>query len=62
MWHALVVQHAVRGKQAHDTRLAAAARRHLITHVLTFNTTDSLRYSFLTAVSPPDICSDAITI
>ena len=62
MWHTLVVQHAVRGKQAHDARLAAAAQRHIITHVLTFNTTDFLRYPFLTAVSPPDICSGATTI
>ncbi|MFM7919398.1 MAG: type II toxin-antitoxin system VapC family toxin [Planctomycetaceae bacterium] len=62
MWHDLVVQHAVRGKQAHDARLAAAAQRHLITHVLIFNTTDFQRYSFLTAVSPSDICSGAITI
>ena len=62
MWQTLVVQHAVRGKQAHDARLAAAAQRHLITHVLTFNTTDFLRYPFLTAASPPDIRSVSNTI
>ena len=61
-WNELVVAHAVRGKQAHDARLAAALQRHVISHWLTFNTTDFQRCSFLTAVSPGDVLSGAILI
>lgn len=61
-WNELVVAHAVRGKQAHDARLAAALQRHVISHLLTFNTADFQRYSFLTAVSPGDVLSGAIPI
>lgn len=61
-WSELVVSHAVRGKQAHDARLAAAVQRHSISHLLTFNTVDFLRYQFLTAVSPIDVLSGAIPI
>jgi predicted nucleic acid-binding protein len=61
-WSQLVVSHAVRGKQAHDARLAAAVQRHSISYLLTFNTVDFLRYQFLTAVSPIDVLSGAIPI
>ena len=61
-WSELVVSHAVRGKQAHDGRLAAAVQRHSISYLLTFNTVDFLRYQFLTAVSPIDFLSGAIPI
>jgi hypothetical protein len=62
IWNQLVVSHGVKGKQAHDARLAAAIQRHLVSHLLTFNTADFSRYPFLTAVSPTDITSGTVTI
>ena len=43
-WLSLVESHAVRGKPAHDARLAAAALVHGVDAVLTFNAGDFARY------------------
>ena len=52
----LVLLHKVRGKQVHDTRIAAAAHLHGNTHLLTYNVDDFSRFSpFLIAVRPSDI-------
>jgi predicted nucleic acid-binding protein len=51
-WRRLVVAHAVSGAQVHDARLVAAMRVHGITHLLTLNKTDFLRYRDITAVHP----------
>ena len=52
VWEHLVSSLGVKGKQAHDARLAAAIQRHAITRLLTFNTGDFMRYSFMRAISP----------
>lgn len=62
IWDQLVVSFAVKGKQAHDARLAAAVQRHLISHLLTFNTSDFSRYPFMTAISPVDVASGTVSI
>lgn len=62
LWNQLVVSHGVKGKQAHDARLAAAIQRHMVSHLLTFNTADFSRYPFLTAVSTTDISSRTVTL
>ncbi len=62
IWEQLVSSLGVKGKQAHDARLAAAMHRHAATHLLTFNTSDFARYAFLTAVSPIDVVSGAIVV
>jgi predicted nucleic acid-binding protein len=59
-WERLVAQHQVLGKQAHDARLVAAMRVHNLTHLLTFNTADFKRFSFITAVSPQAILNDEL--
>lgn len=51
----LVTTLGIRGKQAHDARLAAAMMRFAVSHLLTHNTRDFLRYSTLVAVSPADV-------
>jgi predicted nucleic acid-binding protein len=61
-WEQLVSSHGVRGKQAHDARIAAAMQRHSVTHLLTFNTADFARFSFVTAVSPVSIMSGSLTV
>ena len=42
-------------KTAHDARLAAAMQRHQLSHILTFNKSDFIRYSHLIAVTPSDV-------
>lgn len=57
-WERIVLQYRVSGKQAHDARLVAAMRVHNLTRLLTFNTSDFKRFSFITAASPQTILDD----
>ncbi|MEX2138553.1 MAG: PIN domain-containing protein [Pirellulales bacterium] len=59
-WRRLVSQHDVKGKKAHDTRLAAAAKRHALTHILTFNAGDFGRYSEITVLTPADVLTQTL--
>ncbi len=54
-WREIARKNAVRGKQAHDARIAALMLAHGVTHILTFNTGDFTRYQGITAVSPTDM-------
>ena len=54
-WEALVRTHRVRGKEAHDARIAAAMRAHGVTHILTFNGGDFNRFTGLTTLDPADV-------
>jgi predicted nucleic acid-binding protein len=58
-WHALVTKHEVKGKNAHDARLAAAMQRHHLTQVLTFNTSDFSRFDGIDAISPAQVLAGA---
>ena len=58
-WEKLVTTHAVIGKTAHDTRMAAAMKAHGITHILTFNTDDFKRYPGITVLDPKTIAASA---
>lgn len=53
-WQKLVVNFGVSGVQVHDARIVAAMSVHQVTHILTFNTADFLRYSSvgIVAVDP----------
>ncbi|MFV0444762.1 MAG: type II toxin-antitoxin system VapC family toxin [Planctomycetaceae bacterium] len=62
-WKELVARHTVRGKTAHDARLAAAMRRHGMTHVLTFNGSDFERYMpEVIPVSPATVLMDEFAL
>jgi|SRR5882724_11092382 len=54
-WRRIIVSHNVSGVQVHDARLAAAMRVHHVTHVLTLNVADFLRFADLTAVHPDTV-------
>ena len=43
-WRRLVVSFGVSGIQVHDARIVATMIVHGVTHILTFNTTDFVRY------------------
>ena len=51
-WYTLVTSHGVRGKPSHDARLVAAMLVHGLTHLLTENDTDFIRYTRITVVTP----------
>jgi predicted nucleic acid-binding protein len=57
-WRALVRTHAVSGKKSHDARLVAAMQVHGLTHLLTFNVADFIRFPVVAldpfaVVAPP---------
>ena len=56
-WRRLVVSFGVSGIQVHDARIAAAMIVHGVTHILTFNTTDFVRYGTrgIVAVDPTTV-------
>ena len=55
IWRRLVVAHHVRGVQVHDARLAAIMQTYGLTHILTLNQTDFLRYANVQAVHPSQV-------
>ena len=54
-WERLARAHEVKGKEAHDARIAAAMLAHGVTHILTFNGGDFKRFAGVTAVDPADV-------
>ncbi len=51
----IVLQHRVSGVQVHDARLAAAMYAHGISHILTFNGSDFMRYPGITTIHPDGV-------
>lgn len=54
-WEALGRAHQVKGKEAHDARIAAAMLARGVTHILTFNGGDFKRFEGVTTVDPADV-------
>jgi predicted nucleic acid-binding protein len=54
-WRRLVMANNVRGVQVHDARLAAIMQAYGISHILTLNRPDFLRYSNVFPVHPNQI-------
>ena len=54
-WRRLVVAHSVSGAPVHDARLVAAMHIHQVTHLLTFNTRDFVRYTGIIPVHPQSV-------
>ena len=54
-WVSLVGTHKVKGKPAHDARIVAAMNVHAVTHLLTFNDADFLRYPTITVLTPAGV-------
>ena len=55
IWRQLVVAYGVRGVQVHDARLAAIMTAYGVTHILTLNQPDFLRYSNIQVVHPNQV-------
>ena len=51
-WRELMRTHPARGRKAHDSRLVAAALRHAIPDLLTFNGKDFTRYPQIVVLDP----------
>jgi predicted nucleic acid-binding protein len=54
-WKALVLAHSVIGVNVHDARLVAAMLIHGVTHILTANVKDFVRYASVTAIAPDEV-------
>lgn len=54
-WQELVAHYRVSGRPSHDARYAALMLAHGITHLLTLNPQDFLRYTEITCLAPADI-------
>jgi len=54
-WRRIVVEYSVSGIQVHDARLAAVMYVHRISHLLTLNPRDFVRYPGLAVVRPQDL-------
>ena len=54
-WRRLLVDHAVKGIQVHDARIAAAMQVHGVAHLLTYNPRDFGRYGGITPILPRDV-------
>jgi predicted nucleic acid-binding protein len=54
-WQALVVQHEVRGRKAHDACLVAFMQAHQLSDILTLNTVDFARYSGIKPMTPEQV-------
>ena len=57
LWEALVIQHQVSGKPAHDAHLVAAMQAHGLTAILTFDRSGFSRYPGIQVVYPADMRS-----
>jgi predicted nucleic acid-binding protein len=55
VWRGLIVVHAVKGVQVHDARLVALMQVHRITHILTLNGSDFVRYPGIVAIIPTSL-------
>jgi predicted nucleic acid-binding protein len=51
-WRRLVVAYGVMGVQVHDARLVGLMESHGVTHLLTLNPADFVRYPGITALTP----------
>ncbi len=54
-WQAVVNKHSVQGKQSHDARIAALMLAHGVTHLLTLNPDDFVRYDGVAPVTPHEV-------
>lgn len=55
IWRQLVIANNVRGVQVHDARLAAIMQAYGVTHILTLNQPDFLRYTDLQVIHPKKV-------
>ncbi len=55
IWRQLMSTHNVRGVQVHDARLAALMEAYEVTHILTLNQPDFVRYSRVRVIHPSQV-------
>ncbi len=58
IWLELVTDQDIKGKRAHDARIAAAMLTHGVTHLLTFNTQDFTQVPGITVATPQSIIAE----
>ena len=61
-WEQLVITYSVIGKLAHDARVVAAMIAHGVTHLLTFNEQDFLRFPMITVLTPAAVLTNSTLV
>jgi predicted nucleic acid-binding protein len=56
-WERLVSQFQVSGKNAHDARIVAAMNVHSVTHIITFNSGDFIRFPGIQVIHPRSVAA-----
>jgi predicted nucleic acid-binding protein len=59
-WERLVAAHRVQGKPTHDAHPVAAMERHGLSHLLTFNAKDFLRFVAVQILDPAQVVSQSV--
>lgn len=54
-WRKLVYRYAVKGVNVHDARLVAVMQVYSLSHILTFNTSDFIRYAEIQVIHPQEV-------
>ncbi len=54
-WRQIVLSNHVRGAQVHDARLVAIMLAYGVSHILTLNQADFLRYTGVQAIHPSQL-------
>lgn len=62
IWRNLVSTHDVKGKNAHDARIAAVMSAHGVEHLLTFNGDDFKRFPHVRALKPLDVVAGTFVL
>jgi predicted nucleic acid-binding protein len=58
-WRALALRYDAKGKNAHDTRLVAAMNLFSVSHLLTFNKKDFVRFVGITVLTPEEVLASS---
>ena len=58
IWLELVTDQDIKGKRAHDARIAAAMLTHGVTHLLTFNTQDFIQVPDIRVIAPQGVITE----
>ena len=58
IWLELVTNLDIKGKRAHDARIAAAMLTHEVTHLLTFNTQDFIQVPGIIVAAPQSVIAE----
>jgi predicted nucleic acid-binding protein len=61
-WRQLIVTHSVSGLQVYDARIVAVMKVHAVSHLLTLNKKDFIRYPGISVLTPHQVLSGDLPV